>query len=182
MKYLKMLQNIINQILFNMPTIIKSGEVEFNKLQSNLEPFKWLSSPRLSALGASKDMFFNIRKLDPDKYSYPYHFHRNAEELIIVFEGSATLRTPDGLKIITKGDIIFFEMGSSSAHQIYNHTSTPCMYFDLRTNNGLDVAEFPDSHKIIIGPEMDIFEKGIQVDYFKGEENVAEIWKSLKDK
>lgn len=164
-----------------MPNIIKPNQIEYNELQSNINPFKWLSSPRLSELGASKDMFFNMRKLDSDKYSYPYHFHRNAEELLIIFEGAATLRTPEGLQIITKGDIVFFEMGSSSAHQLYNHTSEPCVYFDLRTNNGLDVAEFPDSNKIIIGPEMEVFEKDTQVDYFKGEEHVAEIWKTLKN-
>ena len=165
-----------------MPIIIKPNDVEYNESQSDLEPYKWLSSPRLSEIGASKDLFFNIRKLDPDKYSYPYHFHRNAEELLIIFEGSATLRTPEGLQVVEKGDIIFFEMGSSSAHQLYNHTSESCVYFDLRTNNGLDVAEFPDTNKIVIGPTMEIFEKDTQVDYFKGEENVEEVWGSLKNK
>ena len=164
-----------------MPKIFRQEDIEYNELQSDLNPFKWYSSPRLSDIGKSKDLFFNMRKLDPDKYSYPYHFHRNAEEVLIILEGSATLRTSNGLEIVNKGDILFFEIGDTSTHQIYNHTSEPCIYFDLRTNNGFDVAEFPDSNKVIIGPNMEITEKGKPVDYFKGEENVAEIWDELKN-
>jgi len=165
-----------------MPKIFRQEEIEYNELQSDLKPYEWYSSPRLSELGKSKDLFFNMRKLDPDKYSYPYHFHRNAEEVLLILEGSATLRTADGLEIVKKGDILFFEMGDTSTHQLYNHTAEPCIYFDLRTNNDFDVAEFPDTNKMIIGPLMDIFERGSQVDYFKGDENVDQVWKKLKEK
>ena len=163
-----------------MPTIFKTSEVEFNELQSDLKPYNWFSSPRLSAIANSDDLYFNVRKLDPDKYSYPYHFHHNAEELLIIFEGSATLRTSDGLQTVTKGDILFFEKGNSSVHQLYNHSSDPCIYFDLRTNNGFDVAEFLDSNKEVLWPSMEIKEKGDNVDYFKNEENISDIWSKLK--
>lgn len=163
-----------------MPRIFRQEDIEYNELQSDLKPYKWLSSPRLSEIGNSKDLFFNMRKLDPDKYSYPYHFHRNAEEVLLILKGSATLRTSKGLETIIEGDILFFEKGDSSAHQLYNHTSEPCIYFDLRTNNGFDIAEFPDTNKIIIEPNKEILEKGAQVDYFKGEEKVEQIWEKLK--
>ncbi|CAM4497919.1 hypothetical protein PATY110618_23385 [Paenibacillus typhae] len=42
---------------------------------------------------------------------------------------------------------MFFETGPEGAHQLYNHTEVLCRNFDLRTNNGLDVAEYPDSGK-----------------------------------
>ncbi len=163
-----------------MPTIFKTSEIEFNELQSDVNPYSWFSSPRLSAIANSDDLYFNIRKLDPDKYSYPYHFHHNAEELFILFEGSATLRTMNGLQIVTKGDILFFEKGITSAHQLYNHTTEPCIYFDLRTNNKFDVSEFLDSNKIIFVPSMEVNEKGEKVDYFKNEENISDIWDKLK--
>lgn len=164
-----------------MPKIFKQTDIEYDELQSDLKPYTWYSSPRLSEMGNSKDLFFNMRKLDPDKFSYPYHFHHNAEELLIIMEGSATLRTAKGLQIVHKGDILFFEKGNTSAHQLYNHTSEPCFYFDLRTNNDFDVAEFTDSGKVVLGPAMEIFEKGKPVDYFKGEENISEIWGKLKE-
>lgn len=122
-----------------------------------------------------------MRKLDPDKFSYPYHFHHNAEEVLLILEGSATLRTDAGLEIVNKGDILFFEMGNTSTHQLYNHTTEPCIYFYLRTNNNFDAAEFPDTNKMILGPLKDIFERGEQVDYFKGDENVKEVWGKLKE-
>ena len=159
-----------------MPKIFKQEEIEYNELQSELKPYSWYSSPRLSELGNSKDLFFNMRKLNPGKYSYPYHYHRNAEEVLLILSGSATLRIREGLEIVNKGDIFFFEKGEASAHQLYNHTSEPCIYFDLRTNNGFDVAEFPDTNKLIIAPDMNIFERGEDVDYFKGDENVDQIW------
>lgn len=163
-----------------MPKIFKLNEIEYNELQSELKPYSWFSSPRLSEIANSKDLYFNIRKLDPDKYSYPYHFHYNAEELLIILEGSSTLRTLEGLKIVNKGDILFFEKGSTSAHQLYNHTLEPCIYFDLRTNNGFDVAEFMDSNKKVLWPSMEIKENGNSVDYFKNEENIEDIWNKLK--
>jgi uncharacterized cupin superfamily protein len=165
-----------------MPKIFRQNDIEYNELQSELKPYAWYSSPRLSEMVKSKDLFFNMRKLDPDKYSYPYHFHRNAEELLILLEGSATLRTTEGFEIVNKGDILFFEMGETSTHQLYNHTSEPCVYFDLRTNNNFDVAEFPDTNKVILGNTNEIFEKGEQVDYFQGEENIPEKWAELKNK
>jgi uncharacterized cupin superfamily protein len=163
-----------------MPKVFKQKDIEYNELQSDLKPYAWYSSPRLSEIGKSKDLFFNMRKLDPDKYSYPYHYHHNAEELLIIMEGSVTLRTSTGLEVVNKGDILFFEKGDTSEHQLYNHTSEPCIYFDLRTNNEFDVAEFTDSNKMIFGPAMEITEKGTKVDYFKGEENIAENWNKLK--
>jgi uncharacterized cupin superfamily protein len=164
-----------------MPTIFKQEEIEYNELQSDLKPFAWYSSPRLSEIRKSKDLFFNMRKLDPEKYSYPYHFHRNAEELFIIMEGSATLRTSKGLEIVRKGDIVFIEIGETSTHQLYNHTCEPCIYFDLRTKHEFDVAEFPDSNKIVMGQQIEIFEKGQNVEYFKGEEKINEKWDELKN-
>jgi len=45
---------------------------------------------------------------------------------------------------------------------------------------GYDVTEYPDSGKVNVFPLGLIFEKGTQVDYFKGEENVEKIWEQLK--
>ena len=61
-------------------------------------------------------------------------------------------------------------------HQFYNQDSIPCTYLDIKTVVGLDVCEYPDSGKINISPFNEIFVKDSQVDYFKGEDNVDEIW------
>nr|WP_243425556.1 cupin domain-containing protein [Clostridium paridis] len=121
-------------------------------------------------------MQFNVRFLDPGKYSYPYHFHRNSEELFVILSGTVTLRIPDEFLILNEGDIVFFKMGPSGAHQLYNHTTEPCKFLDIRTVFGLDVCEYPDSGKINILPYEEIYESSAKVDYYKGEEKVKDKW------
>ncbi|MGG1614650.1 MULTISPECIES: hypothetical protein [Paenibacillus] len=41
---------------------------------------------------------------------------------------------------------------------------------------GLDVCEYPDSGKINILPYQEVYESAGQVDYFKGEDQVAAKW------
>jgi uncharacterized cupin superfamily protein len=164
-----------------MPAVFDPNQLEFLPGKSSLEQFNMHTiMPRLSELVRSKYLIFDIRSLDPGKYSFPYHFHQYAEELFVIFSGSAMLRTPEGLKEVKQGEIVFFETGETSAHQMYNHTDKPCVYLDIRTTIGHDITEYPDSCKINIFPNFGIFEKQGRVDYFKGEENVDEIWGKLK--
>jgi uncharacterized cupin superfamily protein len=164
-----------------MPTIFKSEDFKFKEDLSSIENFKiQTADPRLSKIVKSEHLIFDIRLLNPDQFSFPYHFHRHAEELMLIISGSLTLRSPKGLRVLDQGDIIFFEMRESGAHQLYNHTMIPCRYLDIKTHLDNDVCEYPDSNKISVSHYREIFEKGSNVDYFKGEENIKEIWKSLK--
>lgn len=166
-----------------MPKIFKLDSLPFEKRESRIPEFSWHTSPPLAKLANSKSLQFDVRSLDPGKFSYPYHFHRSAEELFVVFEGEATLRSPDGFQKITKGEIIFFEEGSSGAHQLYNHSDSPCIYLDLRTTTAIDVCEYPDSEKINILPKLEVFSNSSKVDYYLGEEEVRKKWPKelLKD-
>ncbi|MGP0583563.1 cupin domain-containing protein [Paenibacillus timonensis] len=159
-----------------MAHLYHADRVTYHLKQSPIPEFAWHTSERLAELSGSKHLTFDIRSLDPGKYSYPYHFHRNAEELFVILEGSALLRTPEGKQELQTGDVVFFEMGPSGAHQLLNHTEKPCKYLDIRTNLGLDVCEYPDSGKINILPYQEIYDSAGQVDYFKGEDQVADKW------
>jgi len=92
------------------------------------------------------------------------------------------LRTPEGVEEVKEGDIVFFEIGPSGAHQLFNHTEQPCKYLDIRTNMGLDVSEYPDSGKINILPNQEIYQSEDKVDYYKGEESVKDKWEAYKKK
>jgi len=39
-----------------------------------------------------------------------------------------------------------------------------------------DICEYPDSGKVNILPDLQVFENSSSVDYYKGEENVAMKW------
>jgi len=162
-----------------MATVFHVGNLELKKWQARVEDFSWHTSEKLGEVVGSKYLRFDVRSLDPGKYSYPYHFHRAAEELFIILSGEATLRSPEGFRKVTRGDLLFFEQGPSGAHQLHNHTLLPCLYVDICTTQGIDVCEYPDSGKINILPQRDIFEASSRVDYFKGEEKVADKWRDV---
>lgn len=164
-----------------MPTTIIPSELEYKHDSSALNEFDLQTlTPRLTKIANSKHFVFDIRKLDPGKYSFPYHFHRNAEELVMILSGCMTMRTSTGFEVLNKGQVVFFEMGETGSHQFYNHSEEPCEYLDLRTTLGLDISEYPDSGKINILPFMQIFDINSKVDYNKGEENIQSIWDKLK--
>jgi len=166
-----------------MATIFKSDNIEFKEDQKVIDHYRlFTATPRLFKEADSKNLIFDMRLLNPGQFSFPYHFHRHAEELIMIISGTMTLRTPKGLDIMSKGDIVFFEMGESSAHQFYNHSEEPCTYLDIRTLFGIDICEYPDSGKINIIPSIEIFDKDSKVEYFKGEENIMEKWEEVKRK
>jgi uncharacterized cupin superfamily protein len=159
-----------------MPKIFNAKSISFEMRKSRIPEFLWHTSPRLAELSNAKHLQFDIRSLDPGKFSFPYHFHRAAEELFVIFSGEVTLRCPTGFQKLSQGDIVFFEEGAEGAHQFYNHNNSPCIYLDLRTTGGIDVCEYPDSGKVNILPNIEVFESSSSVDYYKGEENVAAKW------
>jgi uncharacterized cupin superfamily protein len=91
-----------------MPIKFNSLKLEFKTRQSPIPEFSWKTSPRLAKLVKAENFEFDIRSLDPDRFSFPYHFHRNAEELFLIISGKAMLRTPDGFTEVNKNDVIFF--------------------------------------------------------------------------
>ena len=159
-----------------MPTVFHTKDLEFTTSQSRLPEFAWRTSPRLAKLAGAEHLEFDIRSLDPGRFSFPYHFHRAAEELFLILSGEATLRSPEGFQGLAAGDLVFFEQGDTGAHQLYNHSDAPCVYLDIRTTVGIDVCEYPDSGKLAILPQLEVFESGSRVGYYQGEQNVADKW------
>lgn len=64
-----------------MAAIFNVNNISLTQKQSPVPEFAWHTSERLASVAGSRHLIFDIRSLDPGKYSYPYHFHRNAEEL-----------------------------------------------------------------------------------------------------
>ena len=166
-----------------MATILKKELREFKEEQNKIDNFRLYSDVSRKIQGVKpQNLNFDLRLLNPGQFSAPYHFHRYAEELFLILSGSMTLRTPSGLELVESGDLIFFEMGETGAHQFYNHGTEPCTYLDVRTFIGYDVCEYPDSGKILLAPSYEIFSKDTLSGYFEGEDQVVDKWKHLKNK
>ena len=164
-----------------MATILKSDQRDFQESPNKIDNYRVFTDVSRIKKGLNpENLNFDLRQLNPDQYSVPYHFHRYAEELFMIISGSATLRTPNGLEIVNSGDLIFFEKGKTGAHQLYNHTTETCVYLDIRTYIGYDVAEYPDSNKILIAPSREIFNIDSQVSYFDGETKIKDKWKQIE--
>lgn len=164
-----------------MATIIKNREKNFQPNPNKIDGFRLFTDVARVQSGVNpKWLNFDVRRLDPHQYNAAYHFHRYAEELFVIQQGAATLRTPAGLEIVEAGDIIFFESGEGGSHQLYNHTEDACIFLDVRTYIGYDICEYPDSNKIIVVPNGETFNRNEQRGYFDGEEQVDEIWKKLQ--
>jgi uncharacterized cupin superfamily protein len=159
-----------------MPKIFHKNDIPFEMRGTAISEYNWKTTPRLGSIAKAKNLGFDIRSLDPGKFSFPYHAHRASEEFFYVISGEVTLRTPDGFERLEAGDMVFFEEGPTGAHQLYNHADTPCVYLDIRSAYGIDVTDYPDSGKIAIFPSREIFEKSSGTEYFKGEDNPAKHW------
>lgn len=164
-----------------MATVFKSSQREFKEAPNKIDYFKIFTDTSITGKSLkTQNLNFDLRQLNPGQYSAPYHSHRHAEELFMIISGSATLRTPKGLEVVESGDLMFFEMGETGAHQLYNHTTAPCTFLDVRTYIGHDVCDYPDSSKTLIAPTMEVFNKDAKVPYFEGEENIQDVWQQLR--
>lgn len=165
-----------------MASIFKAEKREFREDPNKIDNFRLFSDVSIKKKGLNpKNLNFDLRLLNPGQFSAPFHFHRFAEELFMVLSGSMTLRTPEGFEIVASGDLVFFEMGETGAHQFYNHTLEPATYLDIRSYIGYDLCEYPDSEKILIAPSFEIYKKNSQSTYFEGEKDILEKWASLRN-
>ena len=154
--------------------IVNINDVKYTEWSMN-EKYRGKSAEIAKDMGAEK-LGFHVEILEPKSYSCPYHFHHLEEELLIAFEGHATLRQNNELTEIKPGDIIHFKPGPEAAHQVYNHTDQPFKFFALSTMDYSEVCEYPDSKKIFVSRLKKVFQQGKDVPYLTDEENPEKYW------
>ena len=113
----------------------------------------------------------NLYRIPVGKAAYPYHYHLKNEEVFYILSGQGTLRTPQGERTVTAGELLFFPASAEGAHKLVNTGSEELVYLDFDTANELDVAMYPDSGKIgIWGKDVNrVFFEADAADYFAGE-------------
>jgi uncharacterized cupin superfamily protein len=108
----------------------------------------------------------SLYELDPGEQLWPYHFHRNNEEWLIVVAGTPILRTPEGERELRAGDIAGFAEGEAGAHTLYNRSDNPArvaIFSSLRKGS----TAYPDSGKVSAAGH--VFRLADEVDYWDGE-------------
>jgi uncharacterized cupin superfamily protein len=113
-----------------------------------------------------------VYEIPPGQALCPYHYEVGEEEWLLVLQGAATVRTPEGTEQVGPQRLVFFPKGREGAHQVRNDSQEP-----LRVLMWSDVVKptatvYPDSDKIAIwtgGEDDAIVPRAAKVDYFFGE-------------
>jgi uncharacterized cupin superfamily protein len=125
-------------------------------------------------LGAS------VYELPPGEATWPFHLHYANEELLVVLEGSPSLRTADVERELAPGDAALFRRGREGAHQVINRSDRTARVLVVSTMVEPEIGEYPDSGKIGLfagaapgAPTppgvLEAFYRLEEVDYFDGE-------------
>jgi uncharacterized cupin superfamily protein len=90
----------------------------------------------------------SLWELPAGKAAYPYHFHLTEDEIVIVLEGTLSLRTPEGWSELREGDFVGFPVGEAGAHQVVNRGDTTARFLAVSNSGMPEVVVQPDANKI----------------------------------
>ena len=109
------------------------------------------STGRIGAVIGMKDLVAQYIVVPPGKSGFPFHAHRNNEEMFIVLEGEGNYRVGTETWPVRAGDVISAVAGdASTAHQLTNGGTGDLRYFAISTRNDPDICEYPDSGKFMV--------------------------------
>ena len=100
----------------------------------------------------------------------PYHSHSAESEMYLVVSGRGKIRDKEGWTEVGAGDAFFF--GPGQAHELANAGDEDFVYYVIADNPRGDMCHYPDSGKFAVWKENgeEVIIKGIDADYFDGEE------------
>lgn len=122
--------------------------------------------------GGAKNALVSVYEVPPRKSAYPYHYHHKNEETFYILRVEGILRTPEGERKVTAGELLFFPTGSAGAHKLTNCSETEnLVYLDFDVVHDVDIAVYPDSDKIgVWGMGINkMYPQDGDVDYYDGE-------------
>jgi uncharacterized cupin superfamily protein len=96
---------------------------------------------RAEHLGAS------LYELEPGD-EMVFHYHVQREELLIVLEGTLSLRSADGWEELPEGEVVAFPRGERGAHGYRNGGDRPVRVLLVSEMNGPNISVYPDANQI----------------------------------
>ena len=156
--------------------VMNLDEVEFDDIEANGR-FTSSRGPIGSRIGA-RQLGYNLTVLPPGKVQCPFHSHHAEEEMFLILDGEGELRFGAERYPLRRHDVIACPPGGPEvAHQIINTGTVPMRYLALSTLVDVEICEYPDSQKIMIGADRPgqpglrkIFRAASTVDYYDGEQ------------
>lgn len=106
---------------------------------------------RIGGITGMKQLGAQFIVVPPGKSGFPFHAHRNNEEMFIILEGEATYRYGTESWPVRAGDVISALAGdAATAHQLINTGSVDLRYYAISTRHDPDILEYPDSGKFMV--------------------------------
>ncbi len=132
---------------------------------------------RLGRQAGAERLGLSLWEIPPGQAAYPYHYHLGEEELIVILSGRPSLRTDDGWRELSEGEVLSFLVGEAGAHQIVNRTDAPVRMLAFSTSGAPDIVIRPDSSTLGVferrpegGGLYSHFRAEDAIDYFEGEQ------------
>jgi uncharacterized cupin superfamily protein len=152
----------------------KSPKGKFHKFVKNIS-IALGREPESLDLAKRQPFDLALVRIPKGKSYCPYHSHSAESELYLVVSGRGSIRDKDGSTMVNAGDAFFF--GPGEAHQLSNGGEEDFVYYVIADNPrsggpGGDSCYCPDSGKWAVVREglKDVIVKGVETDYFDGEE------------
>ena len=122
------------------------------------------------AIGATK-LGGNVVLLRESEAVCPYHYELVEEEWLLVLEGVASVRTPDGTEEVAAGELVCFLRGPAGAHKIFNSRAEPARVLIVSERAAMAASVYEDSDKVgVFGPDMrHLFRRADEREYWDGE-------------
>ena len=116
-------------------------------------------------------LYVTFYTLMPGKTNYPYHYHSGMEEVFYIISGTGTLKTPDGEKTVTEGDVIVCPANATGAHQLTNTSDNVLVYLDVDTASSPEVVFYPDKgdFRILTSTTHKNFSLDTEVNFLRNE-------------
>ena len=112
--------------------------------ETDRPPYRWQRSLVGRRAGAEK-LGASLFDVPPGGATFPFHAHHANEELLVVLQGSPTLRTLDGERTLAEGEVVAFPAGRDGAQALENRSDATVRILIVSTMVAPDINEFPDS-------------------------------------
>jgi uncharacterized cupin superfamily protein len=122
------------------------GDLEFDDVRSgngiHIRRARLGPTVGVTRVGAS------VWELPPGQAAYPFHYHLTEDEILILLEGTLSLRTPDGWSELAEGDVAGFPVGEAGAHQVVNRGESTARFLAISNSGATEAVVQPDANKI----------------------------------
>ncbi|MCW5732006.1 MAG: cupin domain-containing protein [Alphaproteobacteria bacterium] len=85
-----------------------------------------------------------LTRLEPGAWSSQRHWHENEDEFVYVLEGSPSLVTDEGERVLAPGQFCAFPAGQANGHHLVNRTDRPALFLAIGTCADRETVHYSD--------------------------------------